>query len=69
MATSLYRCEACDEVVRHDAGHLLGHFCRAYDDQGNYLGKDAESQFVEFEDDGRIDVEDLRDLTWMADGN
>lgn len=65
--TSLYRCECCHEVVRDEAGKTgLGHLCRAYNECGKYLGKDAECRYVEFEDDGREGVIDLRDGVWLA---
>lgn len=63
--TALYRCDVCGVVVRYVPGRTaLGHV--HYDDAGNYLGKDGEGHAVEFADDGREGVADLREGRWYA---
>lgn len=77
MTTSLYRCPGCGRTVRYGTGARLGCLCDALP-----LGKDPEwphpfgprrpyfsdreHRMSEMPDDGRSDVEDLRDDVWMA---
>lgn len=81
MAASLYRCPgSCGQVMRGEAGHAYGCMCDAlplgsdqqhpfdappFGPQRPYY-HDREHRVVEFPDDGRDGVEDLRDGVWIA---